>query len=66
MSRFTRKTNIMVSASCIGPDEPAQSALADPGEHINTETESAFFLFIDSYEINPKIAVIISHMKQIY
>ena len=32
---------------------------------INTETERAFFLFIESYEINPKVAVIISHIKQI-
>ena len=35
MSR--EKTNIMASAQCIDPDQPAQSAQADPGRHIPSQ-----------------------------
>ena len=33
------KTNSMASAKCIDPDQPAQSAQANPGRHISSEMD---------------------------
>ena len=38
--QFLEKTNIMDSVYCINPDQPVQSSLANPDQHIPSQGDS--------------------------